>query len=635
MKKQKIEHKIEIEKTLQARDEGLSQEEQEILDNLAAVETHDRLPKLSGNVWLRFFKTAEMKPIHYVKLLVIMGTLAVFDNIAPLFVRYSLDHFIAKNIVHGLGLFALLFGLLVFFQSYFDRFYMLVAGKIESDIAFRIRENGFNHLSRLSFSYYDRTAVGWIIARMINDITNVTEVLAWTATELIWCIVTIALLSVIMLILNWKLALLILIFLPLATFIFKYFQIRVLARQRELKRINSAITASYSEGITGAATAKTLAVAEPMEKEFRFLSSYYGRCSLQASKLNYRFGPTIGFMGVLTATLILSIGGVMVNNGNLTIGTLSIFFVYSLKLWWPLAALADFLIEFQSAQAAIERVLHIFDEPHEIIDKPEVIERYGTTPGAGREPWPEFKGKIEFKNVSFAYVEGEPILENFNLTIEAGEKLALVGETGAGKSTLVNLACRFYEPQSGEILFDGVDYREYPMAWIYHNLGYVLQTPQLFSGTIADNIRYGRLNASDEAVREAARLVEAEEFILRREAGYEAQVGEAGSFLSTGEKQLISFARAVIADPTFFVLDEATSSIDTETEKRIQNAIEKILENRTALIVAHRLSTIRNADRIIVIENGKIIEEGSHRDLMARRGRYHTFYTGQFKVAGE
>ncbi|MDO5733848.1 MAG: ABC transporter ATP-binding protein [Eubacteriales bacterium] len=610
----------------------LAQRHAELLEALASVEDEETLPKLNGNVWRQFFKLGQPGRYLYLWLVLIMAVLAIFDNLSPLFVRFSLDHFVALGTSKGLALYALAFALLILGQAFFDRLFMLLAGKIETNMAFNIRERGLKKLLKLDFSYYDRTAVGWILARMIHDVTNVTEVLAWAMTDLIWCISTIALISIVMFCLNWRLSLLVLTALPLAIFIFKYFQSRILKEQREVKKVNSAITAAYNEGIVGAKTSKTLALAAPMQDEFDFLTSHFADRSIASSRLSYRFGPIIGFMGVLTAALILAIGGKFVQSDLVSLGTMITFFIYSLKIWGPLANVADIVTDFQAAQAAIERVLHIFAEESKISDSPEVLARYGARDGEGREAWPEFKGKIEFRNVSFSYVEGEPILENFNLTIEAGEQIALVGETGAGKSTLVNLACRFYEPQSGQILFDGVDYREYPLNWLYSNLAYVLQTPQLFSGTIAENIRYGRLDASDEDVKKAARLVNAEDFILRREAGYEAPVGESGGLLSTGEKQLISFARAVISNPAFFVLDEATSSIDTETEKEIQKAIEQLLAGRTALIIAHRLSTIKNVDRIIVIEDGKIIEDGTHDSLMAKAGVYHTFYSGQFKL---
>ena len=271
----------------------------------------------------------------------------------------------------------------------------------------------------------------------------------------------------------------------------------------------------------------------------------------------------------------------------------------------------------------------------EITDSAEVEAIFGDAFNPRRENWPKIYGQVEFKNVSFTYKGGQKVLDDFCLKVRAGEKIALVGETGSGKSTIVNLICRFYEPTEGAILIDGVDYRERSQLWLHSNLGYVLQAPHLFSGTIRDNIRYGMLEATDEQVEEAAKTVDAHTFIERLDKSYDTEVGEGGGRLSTGEKQLISFARAIIAKPALFVLDEATSSIDTETERKIQYAIDKLLHGRTSFIIAHRLSTIRNADRILVIKQGKVSEEGSHRQLMARHGHYYDLYTNQFKAEAE
>lgn len=605
---------------------------EDLLRNFAAFEDQENLPKLSGNIWVKFFKLAKPSKKLFTILMIFMTLLAVFDNLSPLMVRFSVDYFIANGITEGLVVYGLAFALLVLLQATADRVFMRVAGQIETDIAYSLREKGFQKLQSLDFAYYDRTAVGWILARLINDVTNVTEVIAWSLTDLVWGASTVLLILVAMFWLNWKLTLLVLLALPPTVFIVKYFQGRILKHMREVKQANSAITAAYNEGIMGARTGKTLSLAEPMQEEFNLLTTHYKDRYMASNRLAFRFNPLIQVIGIVSAAVVLVVGGAEAAKNALTLGTLYTFFIYCTKLWEPIANAADIISEFQSAQAAVERVLQLFAETPDIQDRPDVLRRYGLKDGEGEEPWPDFKGNIEFKNVSFAYVEDEPVLKNFNLKVNAGEKIALVGETGAGKSTLVNLACRFYEPDEGEILFDGVDYREYPLPWLYNQLGYVLQTPQLFSGTIAENIRYGRLQATDEEVRRAARLVNAEEFILKRHDGYQTQVGEAGDRLSTGEKQLISFARAVIADPAFFVLDEATSSIDTETEKRIQEAIENILAGRTAFIVAHRLSTIRNVDRIIVIEDGEIVESGTHDQLMQKGGRYYTYYSGQFKI---
>lgn len=316
--------------------------------------------------------------------------------------------------------------------------------------------------------------------------------------------------------------------------------------------------------------------------------------------------------------------------GTLSYGTLTIFISFAVQFFYPIRDMARIFADLQSSQASAERVMSLMETKPDIVDNVEVIEKYGDN---NRETWPEIIGNIEFENVSFAYKTGEKVLENFNLSVRAGEKIALVGDTGSGKSTIVNLACRFYEPTGGRILIDGNDYVKMPMLWLRSNLGYVLQTPHLFSGTIRENILYGKLDATEEEIIRASKLVNLHDIVQKMEKGYDTPVGEGGSLLSTGEKQLVSFARAIISDPAIFVLDEATSSIDTETERLIQDAIANILKGRTSFIIAHRLSTIRAADRILVIRDGKIIEEGNHRELLAKKGHYAKLYTSQYTLS--
>ena len=297
----------------------------------------------------------------------------------------------------------------------------------------------------------------------------------------------------------------------------------------------------------------------------------------------------------------------------------------------PIQQIARNIADILSLQANIERVMGLLDQKPLITDTPEVIERYGTAFEAKRENWEPIRGEIEFRDVSFRYPDGnEDVLSHFNLKIPAGSTIAIVGETGAGKSTLVNLACRFFEPTAGQVLIDGKDYRERSQLWLHSSIGYVLQSPHLFSGTVMENIRYGRLDATDEEVIAAAKAVSADQVAAKLENGYESNVGEGGDCLSTGEKQLISFARAVLADPRIFVLDEATSSIDTQTEQLIQKATELLLRDRTSFLIAHRLSTIRRADLILVVRDGTIVESGTHEELLRKKGYYRDLYLQQF-----
>ncbi len=335
----------------------------------------------------------------------------------------------------------------------------------------------------------------------------------------------------------------------------------------------------------------------------------------------------------LAVSFIITGGGNMAMAGGISIGELTIFVNFALRIADPVGALAYQATRFVSTQANIERVTELLELRPQITDTPEVVEKYGTSFEPRRENWEPLEGDITFEDVTFMYPDGhENVLEHFDLEVPAGSTVAIVGETGAGKSTLVNLACRFFEPTGGRILIDGRDYRERSMLWLHTSIGYVLQTPHLFSGSVKDNIRYGRLDATDEEIEQAAKLVNAHDFIMRMEKGYDSDVGEGGGQLSTGEKQLISFARAVLANPRIFVLDEATASIDTKTEALIQEAISTLLEGRTSFLIAHRLSTIRKADMILVVRDGKIIQRGTHRELMEQGGYYADLYNKQFET---
>jgi ATP-binding cassette, subfamily B, bacterial len=364
------------------------------------------------------------------------------------------------------------------------------------------------------------------------------------------------------------------------------------------------------------------------------------RQSIKAAVFQGLYFPTIIFIIAIGTAMVYLAGGTMVLNptlsigpiviGTLSVGTLYLFTNYVGQFFDPVNNVASIYARFQQAQASAERIVSLIETKPDIVDSKEVIEKYGTLFDYKKENFEPLKGDLEFEDVSFRYQVGEEILSHFNLSVKEGESIALVGHTGAGKSTLVNLICRFYEPTSGRILIDGIDYKERSMGWLHSNLGYVLQTPHLFSGTVLENIRYGKLSSSDEECIEAAKSVSAHEFIMKFEKDYQTECGEGGSRLSVGQKQLISFARAILADPKILVLDEATSSVDTETERAIQVAITKLLKGRTSFIVAHRLSTIVGASRILVLEQGEIIESGTHRELIQKQGHYYKLYTNQY-----
>ncbi|MFV0414675.1 MAG: ABC transporter ATP-binding protein, partial [Oscillospiraceae bacterium] len=431
-----------------------------------------------------------------------------------------------------------------------------------------------------------------------------------------------------MLLLNWRLALLVILVVPAVGLLTVFFQGKFLQAHRAERAVNSRMLGAYNEGITGAKTSKTLVIEESNCADFEKLTGQMYRVSMRATLLNAVFIPVVIFFSSLAVAVVLARGGFMTLQNALELGTLSAFISYALGILEPVQQIARVLAEFISVQANIERVNGLLETKGDIADTPEVIEKYGDTFAPKTENWEKIQGGIEFKNVWFKYPDGEEfVLEDFNLSIPAGTNVAIVGETGAGKSTLVNLACRFFEPTRGQVLIDGRDYRLRSQLWLHSQLGYVLQNPHLFSGSVKENIRYGRLSATDEEIYEAARLVSADVVVSKLEKGYDTDVGEGGDRLSTGEKQLISFARAVLANPPIFVLDEATSSIDTETEQLIQEAVSHILKGRTSFLVAHRLSTIRHADLILVVQNGKITERGTHAQLMAQGGYYHKLYT--------
>ena len=434
-----------------------------------------------------------------------------------------------------------------------------------------------------------------------------------------------------MLLLNWKLALIVMLIVPAIAVLTVYFQNRILNWNRKVRKINSRITSAYNEGIMGAKTSKTLVIEEKNAGEFQELTQEMRVAGVRAARLSAIYLPLVLFFSSLATAVVLAKGGNMVLDNLLMIGTLSAFSSYAVGIFEPIQQLARNLAEVISVQANIERVAGLLEEEPKITDTPEVIEKYGDSFEPKKENWEELKGDIEFKDVSFHYPDGnEEVLSHFNLKIPAGTTVAIVGETGAGKSTLVNLACRFFEPTGGQILIDGRDYRERSQLWLHSNIGYVLQNPHLFSGTVMDNIRYGNLEATDEQIIAAAKAVSADQVVEKLEKGYQSDVGEGGDMLSTGEKQLISFARAVLADPRIFVLDEATSSIDTQTEQLIQNATLQLLEGRTSFLIAHRLSTIRQADGILVVKDGRIIEQGTHKELLKKKGYYHDLYSKQF-----
>jgi len=591
--------------------------------------------KVDIRTWKKLLQYAARHKKALIIMSISMVIIAVFDVIIPYMRSYAIDEYILQESTKGLGWFTAIYMSVSIVVGYIVYLFIYKAGFLETYITYDIRRDAFNNLQKLSFSYYDVTPVGFIMARMTSDAVRLGETIAWALVDMVWGAFFMVAALIGMFIMNWRLAVIVLVVVPPIAIISAYFSKIILKYQRRVKKTNSRITSAFNEGIMGARTTKSLHREDANFNEFDELTGRMRSSSIKAAVISAIYMPIVMTIGAVATGAMLWIGGEQVLSTAIKLGELNFFISMSTMFFEPIYQISRIFAELQSSQAAAERVIGLVEAKSDIIDSPEVMEKYGDAINPKKENWPEIKGEVEFKDVTFKYKGGEKVLSDFELKVEAGSTIAVVGETGSGKSTIVNLLCRFYEPTKGTVLIDGEDYRKYPQIWLHSNLGYVLQAPFLFSGTIMDNIRYGKLDATDEEVIEAAKLVDADAFIHKLPDGYNTSVGEGGSKLSTGEKQLVSFARAILANPALFVLDEATSSIDTETEAKIQNAIEKVLSGRTSFIIAHRLSTIRHANRIIVISKGKIIEDGTHKELMKNKKHYYELYTNQFKQEQE
>ena len=558
------------------------------------------------------------------------GTLA--DIAIPLFQQYALNHFIGLGVLDTLGIFVALYVGVLIFQIVVNFTSTYIGSCIETWVNRDLRQTAFNHLQTLSFSYFNQNSVGYLHARVMSDTSRIGEMVSWILLDCLWNVSYLIGAVVVMLSLNWRLALPVIAIVPLTVALIALFQNRLTRLNRRIRELNSNITANFNEGITGAKTVKTLVVEDKIERDFRKVTAEMKRTSVWATHYRALFGATITFASSLALALVLRQGGRLTLETAFEIGTLSVFMSYALGMMEPIRWVVNAVSNLISVQVNIERLTNLISTESDVADSPEVVEKYGDTFSPKTENWEKLEGDIAFEDVTFRYPDGDvDILEHFDLTIPRGSSIAIVGETGAGKSTLVNLVCRFFEPTAGRVLIDGRDARERSQLWLHRSIGYVLQTPHLFSGTVRENLRYGKPDATDEEIMEALKRVSADAVVARMDKGLDSEVGEGGSLLSTGEKQLLSFARALLADPRILILDEATASVDTLTEQKIQHAIEEIIEGRTALMIAHRLSTIRHADLILVVDAGRIVERGTHEELLAARGAYYKLYTRQYE----
>lgn len=512
-----------------------------------------------------------------------------------------------------------IYGVLILVQACGAFSFIYLVSKLGERIRYDLRQKMFNHLQDLSLSYYSHTPVGWIMSRVTSDSERVADLVTWGILDSTWAMVNILTSMVFMMIINWRLALIVLAILPILLWIAYEFRKRILVQFRNVRKLNSKITGAYNENITGVRVVKALGREKENLKEFSVLTGDMYRSSYHAAWLSALFLPTVQLIAAIALGSIVWYAGIHPQVGGMSIGGIQAFVSYVTFMMWPIQDLARVFAEIQHAIASAERIFSLVDAVPDVADRPGASD-----PGT-------IRGDIEFDHVHFSYENNDPVLTDFTLHVRRGETIALVGPTGGGKSTIVNLLCRFYEPKRGIIRIGGQDYISFSLHAIQSRIGMVLQTPHLFSGTVRENIRYGRLDATNEEVEAAARLAGADEFIRCLEHGYDEPVGEGGNLLSVGQKQLLSLARAVLARPEIFIMDEATSSVDTLTEALIQKGMDTLMKDRTSFVIAHRLSTIKRADRILVIEDGRIAEMGSHADLLRKRGKYFHLYTRQFR----
>jgi ATP-binding cassette subfamily B protein len=516
-----------------------------------------------------------------------------------------------------------LYGGLIAIQAGCVFTFIFLAGVLGERIQYDLRKSMFNHLQQLSLAYYSQTSVGRLMARVTSDSGRVSDLVTWGLVDSTWAVMNILTSTVFMMIINWKLALIVLVAIPILLAIAIQFRKRILVEFRKSRKANSKITGGYNENISGVRVVKALGREKENLDEFKVLTNEMYHASYRAAWLSALFLPTVQIVSALALGFIVWYGGLQANVGIMTIGGIQAFVSYLTFMMWPVQDLARVYAEMQHSIASAERIFTLLDSVPEVYDRQDAVD-----PGT-------IRGTIEFDHVDFTYEDEKPVLSDFSLKVELGEMIALVGPTGGGKTTIVNLLCRFYEPKRGVIRINGHDYTGFTLHGIQSRVGIVLQTPHLFSGSIRENIRYGCLNASEEDVEQASRLAGAHDFIVNFEKKYDQDVGEGGNLLSVGQKQLVSIARAILADPDIFIMDEATSSVDTLTEALIQRGMENLMKGRTSFIIAHRLSTIKRADRIIVVEDGRIAEMGTHRELLRARDHYYRLYTQQFRQEQE
>jgi ATP-binding cassette, subfamily B, bacterial len=575
--------------------------------------------KLSGKILRRILSLLKPHWKWVVGFLLCIALVSSIDSYLTFLSKRIIDDGIVAGSREAIVQTVILYGSLILVQAGSVFGFIYLVGILSERVRYDMRKIMFNHLQQLSLSYFSQTPIGWIMARLTSDTERLSELLTWGILDITWALVNISTATIFMFIINANLAVIVLVMLPILILIAFWFRTKILYHYRRSRKMNSKITGAFNEGITGVRVIKALGREDSNLEEFSELSEGMYEASFRAAWLSALFLPTVQIISAMGLGIVLWQGGLQVQIGNMTIGGIQAFVSYITFIMWPIQDMARVYAQMQNAVASAERIFGLIDT------EPDVKNRSNTI------KIKSIAGDIRFENVHFHYEEDDPVINGLNFTVKQGEMVALVGPTGGGKTTIVNLLCRFYEPKKGTIYFNGIDYQNMKLLDIQSRIGMVLQTPHLFSGTIQDNIRYGNLNASDEEIMEAAKMAGAHDFIMKFEEGYQQEVGEGGNQLSVGQKQLISIARAILAKPELFIMDEATSSVDTLTEALIQNGMEKLMTNRTSFVIAHRLSTIKRADKILVIEDGQIAEMGTHTELIRAQGKYYNLYTQQFR----
>ncbi|MGD2050275.1 MAG: ABC transporter ATP-binding protein [Chloroflexota bacterium] len=536
----------------------------------------------------------------------------------PWIIGRAIDEGIRTGDLSRLRFWAILFLTAAIAEWVTNRSRISIMAFVGTKVVANIRSNLFRHLHSLSLAFYNRYSVGRLMSRLISDVGVLQDFITWSITGLFRSLFLLLGIIIAMLSLNWRLALITFSVLPLMALLTNYWRVRVRPAYRATRQRLSLINGYLNESISGIRVTKSFTREEANYAFFEDLNHSYFDANVVATKLSAIFFPGVDFIGTIATAIVVGIGGYLVLDDALTAGTLVAFVLYVERFFDPIRELAQRYNTFQAAMAASERIFDLLDTEPDLRDAPDA------------EPLPAIKGTVDFNHVHFSYNDGEPVLIDIDLHVEPGQRVALVGETGAGKSTIIRLLTRLFDVTEGSVKIDDHDIRDVTRASLRSQLGIVLQDTFLFGGTIADNIRYGRLEATDEEVIAAAKTVGAHEFISKMPEGYQTEVGEEGINLSVGQRQIISFARALLADPRILILDEATSSVDTTTEKQIERGIDRLMAGRTSFVIAHRLSTIVNADKIVVLDNGRIVEMGTHDELLAQKGRYFQLYSMQW-----